>query len=335
MSPHRRRIAQLLALLLLLPHGGAAARPSLAAPELDASPLTGAGGWRTAISTVPGAGPGTVWRIRGERGTVFLVGSLHLLRRDGPALPQALERAYARAGRVVLEVNLEAVDATALATALLQRGTLLDGRTLPALVGPALWPPLRQQLEGLGVPEPVAERLAPWAASLLLGTGALLRGGFDPASGVEGRLLDWAKRDRKPIDGLESPSAQIDLLASLPPDDQLALLRQVLRESDGGAARLAAVEAAWRQGDLRRLEGLLLEEVRRRPDLHERLVIRRNLAWLPRIRDYLDRPGDTLVVVGLLHLLGRGGILEGLSRQGLAVERIDGPPPAGPAPGGR
>ena len=49
----------------------------------------------------------------------------------------------------------------------------------------------------------------------------------------------------------------------------------------------------------------------------------RNNAWLPALRQWLQPGrGNTLVVVGALHLLGSDGVVEKLRAQGYKVERI-------------
>jgi len=139
---------------------------------------------------------------------------------------------------------------------------------------------------------------------------------------VEGQLQARASADRKPIDGLETPAQQFELFDGLPRREQLELLELTLTELDGIGPQLDAIEAAWRAGDLPRLESLLLVDYRRRPDLYQRLVVRRNEAWVGPVRGLLRRPDDTLVVVGLLHLLGDRGLIALLRQQGLKPERL-------------
>lgn len=55
------------------------------------------------------------------------------------------------------------------------------------------------------------------------------------------------------------------------------------------------------------------------------LDVQRNLNWLPNIQSRLDgvKSGNTLIVVGALHLLGNDGhLLEPLRGKGYKVERV-------------
>jgi uncharacterized protein YbaP (TraB family) len=76
------------------------------------------------------------------------------------------------------------------------------------------------------------------------------------------------------------------------------------------------VVAAWKAGDASRLNQLLSEEYKSFPRLYRVLVTERNRHWLPQIEKLLAQPQDSLVVVGALHLVGDGGLLELLRRDG-------------------
>jgi hypothetical protein len=166
------------------------------------------------------------------------------------------------------------------------------------------------------------DRFVPWAVALSLASAEFLQRGYSPDSGVEGQLQARAAADRKPIDGLETPAQQLELFDGLSRADQLDLLAVTLKELDGVGPRLEAIEGAWRAGDLAGLDALLLGDYRQRPDLHQRLVVRRNTAWVAPVRELLRRPDDTLVVVGLMHLLGEQGLIALLRNQGLKPERF-------------
>lgn len=265
---------------------------------------------------------GTLWRVRDGAGTVFIAGSLHQLRRDRAGLPPSYGLAYGEAERLAMELDMDALSPAALASELVARALDPDGRSLHEGLPAATWRTLQPRLAGLGLPEAAIDRFEPWAVALLLASAEFLQRGYSPDSGVEGQLQARATVDRKPIDGLETPAEQFDLFDRLPRTDQVQLLEVTLKELDGVGPRLDALEGAWRGGDLPRLEALLLGDYRQRPDLHERLVVRRNQAWVAPVRGFLRRPDDTMVVVGLMHLLGDRGLIALLRQQGLKPERF-------------
>ncbi|WP_216904689.1 TraB/GumN family protein [Synechococcus sp. CCY 9618] len=280
---------------------------------------------QAAAAGAAAADVGTLWRVRDGAGTVFIAGSLHQLRRDRAALPPSYGRAYRDAERLAMELDMDAISPADLAGELLERAIDPQGRSLRSGLPAQSWRALQPQLAGLGLPEAAVDRFEPWAVALLLASADFLRRGYTPESGVEAQLQARAAADHKPIEGLETPAQQFDLLDGLPRRDQVDLLELTLRELDGLGPRLDALEGAWRAGDLPRLDALLLSDYRLRPDLFQRLVARRNAAWVSPVRGFLRRPDDTLVVVGLLHLLGDQGLIALLRGRGLVTERfIDG-----------
>ena len=56
-----------------------------------------------------------VWAIHGDHNTVYLAGSVHLLKANDSALPAAFDRAYAGSQSFVMEIDLGKADATAAA----------------------------------------------------------------------------------------------------------------------------------------------------------------------------------------------------------------------------
>jgi uncharacterized protein YbaP (TraB family) len=88
------------------------------------------------------------------------------------------------------------------------------------------------------------------------------------------------------------------------------------------AGDLEEITAAWRRGDLAKLESLLRSGVEESPAFFKALTTDRNLRWLPQIEAMLAHPEDDyLVVTGALHMVGEEGLVELLRRKGYKVER--------------
>jgi len=260
---------------------------------------------------------GLVWQIDGPKGRVYLAGSMHLLRRDRPALPPAIDAAYREAESLVMEIDADALDEQKMAALMLRTSSFTDGRSLPLVAGENRWKIVRDLLAKAQVPEAFAASLEPWGATILLTTLEYARLGFDPELGVEKQLQQRAARDQKEIDGLETAEFQLSLLDSLPLAKQLQLLDVTLAELDDMPSMVDDLYAAWRSGDVRRLDELLLEGYRETPNLYDDLVDRRNRNWVPQVKALLERDEDTLVVVGALHLVGERGLIGLLEREGL------------------
>lgn len=257
-----------------------------------------------------------VWAIRGAHNTVYLAGSVHLLPTAQATLPVGLTRAYADSSRLVMEIDLGTLDQEQIGNWILEHGRLPAGTTLRTVIGEQRYGELAHAAGDFGLPAPMLDTQAPWVVAIELTDLEYLKLGFDPNQGVEQQLVQRAHTDGKPTAGLETVDAELGSLSGLSQADQVRLLDQTLQELNEPPSELEEIVSAWRSGDAPRLAKLLAEEYREFPGLYQPLVTKRNRLWLPQIERMLAATNNCLVVVGALHLVGDGGLLELLRRDG-------------------
>ena len=56
------------------------------------------------------------------------------------------------------------------------------------------------------------------------------------------------------------------------------------------------------------------------PGMYDRLIKQRNTAWIPKIMDRLAGSGETVIVVGVGHLVGPDSVPAMLRARGITVE---------------
>src|SRR5690606_18911287 len=92
-----------------------------------------------------------------------------------------------------------------------------------------------------------------------------------------------------------------------------------------GRIEIAKLHDAWRSGNAQVIWDEMALEMREEfPAVYQRINVDRNDAWVPQLEAMLgpDGTGNTLVVVGALHLVGEDGVVEKLQAKGYEVERI-------------
>lgn len=266
-------------------------------------------------------GPGVLWTVEGRHNTVYLLGSIHLLRDSDGALPPDAEDAYADAERIVMEIDLDDPSVADPATLLdeMQRSALLpEGETLRSVLGPD-YGEIERQVRQSGLELAALDRFAPWFVATMLMQIELAERGFRPELGIEQRIAEQAERDHKPIEGLETPAEQFAVLGGLPMAEQKRFLQMTLEESSNLDEELDKVLTAWRAGDTTALARLLTEAYDDFPELYGPLTEDRNRAWVKRLEPLLEDRDDYLIVVGTLHLVGRGSVVDLLRRRGHTV----------------
>jgi uncharacterized protein YbaP (TraB family) len=264
-----------------------------------------------------------VWAIHGDRNTVYLAGSVHLLKAADANLPPGFDRAYKGSKAVVMELALDKIDPMAMASWMMENGMLKDGATLRTTIGDDRYRRVSKEAERLGVPTEAIDMLQPWVVGLQLVEMQYVQLGFDPQSGVEQQLEHKAQADGKPISGLETLDEQLGVLQHMSNADQARFLDMVVGEMHDVDGETQSVVNAWRSGDAAKLAALLSDEYTSFPNLYRVLVSERNKRWVPQIEKLLHGNQDAFVVVGALHLVGDGGLLDLLRRDGFKPEQLN------------
>lgn len=262
---------------------------------------------------------GAVWRIRHEGSQLFLGATIHLLQARHYPLPEAYDRAYAMADRVVLETDMSALKDPAFAAQMLQQLRYPQPAELATRLRQATLARLVKHLQSNGQDPSYWLQYKPAMVAMQLTQLALRDLGFTE-QGVDKHYFDKAKAEGKPVVGLERPDQQLAYLVELGEGMEDRFIAYSLDEVDGLEQDMAIMLDAWQRADMALLQQrYLLPMVSLYPEVYGRLVRERNRLWLPQIEAMLNDPGRELVLVGALHLVGADGLLDALKQRGFEV----------------
>jgi uncharacterized protein YbaP (TraB family) len=283
--------------------------------------------WFAAIAALSLAGGRALaqppmWVAHGAHSTLFMFGSVHLLPLGLDWEPPALAAALATADEVWFELPIDQatdIEAARLAEA---RGALPPGDRLSALLTADQQARLSRVTRALGLAPEAIERMRPWLAEVTLSLASDEQSGAVASQGVEQQVQDSAPPDTERR-ALETARQQIGFLADTASADQIASLDETLHEIEERPHAYGQVVAEWMTGDLAGLDADALAPLRlASPAMYTRLITQRNRRWTAAIGRRLRRPGVTVVVVGMGHLLGPGGVPALLRADGV---KVDGP----------
>jgi uncharacterized protein YbaP (TraB family) len=262
-----------------------------------------------------------VWRVStSEDSELWLLGSVHYLREQDHPLPDVIERLYARADALVMEIDLDDLDPASIQTQFMLAALLPASSPLSSVVDADVYRLAESTAGSLGLDIAALARVEPWLVALTLMDLGMTQLGYRSDQGLEQYLLERAQRDRKPIYGLETVTDQVRVFDGLTPAEQEALLEQTLSELDSAGREMDELLTAWRDGSLATLTDKLSASFKEFPGLYETLVIDRNRNWLPELERLAAQPGRHLVVVGALHLVGENSVVDLLRERGVSVE---------------
>ena len=263
-----------------------------------------------------------VWAIKGSKNTVYLAGSVHLMRAADAKLPAAFNKAYSDASALVMEIDMDDLDPMQAQSWMVENGLYGDDGSLSQTLGKARFEKVERQTSALGIPAEAVDRFKPWMAAMTLAQLQLMKLGFDAESGVEKQLQAYAQSDHKEITGFETVQEQLGLLDHLSTPDQIKFLDLTLEEMHEMEGETDDLLTAWRNGNAQKLADMLGKEYGVAPGLYSTLVADRNRKWIPQIEKLLKADKNYMVVVGTLHIVGKGGLLDLLKADGFGARQL-------------
>lgn len=310
---NRKPVLTALAALLLASGAVYAAPPTAATKPATMAP---------AAATAVAAAHHFIWSVSKNRAHIYLVGSIHTLNPNDYPLPDIMENAFLSSDALVEEVDLTMLDTDTLRQEASRMGTFPKGESLQKILPPDLYTELTASAQSLGLDMQDLDRDRPWFASTVILAAQLRQDYFNPSDGVDNHFADEAQILEKPVIGLETAHAQLDLMASLPAKSQLALLKNSIEESAHFTTDVSALIAAWKNGDADGLNKIMHKDFSDDPIAYQRLIVDRNRAWFPRLERLAASGRQYFVVVGAAHLVGPDGLLASFSKARYKVTQL-------------
>ena len=263
-----------------------------------------------------------LWVAHGPNSTVYLFGTVHVLRTDTAWRSPKIAGAFAKASDLWLE-TADGGDAKAAQGLALQFGIdPLHPLSKTLTVDDVQRVDAAAKAMGIAAGAAALEPMRPWLVAVTLTFGPILKAGFDPARGVDKLLREDAVAQSKPISGLESTAQQVHFFADMPEALQVVYLRHVLDDYAKAPAMLNTLVDAWAAGDVEgiaRLEAAAFHADDRA--IYDELILKRNTAWAERLAARLKQPGVSFVAVGAGHLAGPDSVQALLAKRGITVTR--------------
>jgi uncharacterized protein YbaP (TraB family) len=269
-----------------------------------------------------GHGP-ALWKISGAGTTLYVFGSVHVLKPGTSWLDDDLRQKISSATEIYLEVSPAEQQELFIAGLVLRYGILAKGDSLKNHLPPAVYTEVSAAFRAHGMPEKAFASFKPWTADLTYSALKFLDAGYEQESGVEATITALAQARGIHTEGLETAEFQISLFASLTDQEATEMLKEDLAETDQLEAVMDRLTKSWSRGDLADLAAYFAEQIKDDPKLRKKIITDRNAAWVPKIQAIMGKPGTYLVVVGTGHLVGPESLVAMLRKAGLQVERVN------------
>ena len=262
-----------------------------------------------------------LWTVKGSNNTLYLLGSIHLLKQDSYPLPDKIEALSRCCTTVVFETDLDGANDPAFQKNMVTLGSYTEGRTLSKSVSLHTLDLLKKRLTPLGLQLGQFERFKPWFVALSIAALELQKLGYDPELGIDRHFYNRAKKEGKELVFLETSEYQLNLMSGLKSRKQELFLKQILKDLEVVETMSADMVESWLTGDADRLHSIIRIGYKEYPDIYDRFITRRNRNWLPRLRKLMRQDKDVLVIVGSGHLVGENSLIQLFKEKGFMVEQ--------------
>ena len=252
--------------------------------------------------------------------TVYMIGTVHILRPDVAWKTAAYERAFAEADALYVEADTSDETMAALQPVVMELGLNPPGTTLSSYLAEDQRAKLATVLAGLDLPMQNVEPMRPWLASTMIGAVGIQSLGGDPAAGVEAIIEADAEAAGLSVRTLETARQQLEMIAS-PPDQAWAdALAADLDEFEDFERYFAHLVGAWYDGRMDEVGTLMNDGLNADDRLAEALLYERNADWADQLGTLIEtEEGVFLVAVGAGHLAGERSVQDYLEDAGYPV----------------
>jgi uncharacterized protein len=246
-----------------------------------------------------------VWKITRNGQTLYLGGTVHVLRESDFPLPIEFDDAFAAADELWFEVDFAEMQSPAAIGLLLRdRAALVD------------------YCRTSGLSLATMSRFKPGLLMMNIQMFEFTRLGLHQ-QGVELYYGPKAMRAGKPTRGLETIAEQLGFIEAVGTENPSELVLQTIRDLQKTGPMIDTAIDAWRRGDLAKMNESILQQMEAdAPAVAEKLIAQRNRNWVPQIERLLASEPVELILVGAGHLPGPKGVLALLEARGCAIEQI-------------
>jgi uncharacterized protein len=263
----------------------------------------------------------SLWHIQDEDSDIYVFGTVHILRPGMEWQTEDVMSAFNAADTVYFEAPVnDPAQASSMQQVVLANAMNPAGVTLSSLVSDETWASIEEFAPQVGFSAAQLESLRPWIATVQLSVGFIVAAGYNPESGVEATLWPMANEAGKSLAYFETVEEQIGFFANLPQDVEVRLLEETMAEFAQSPDQIDRLVTSWANGDQGAIDAVMNGQMRTdAPEVHDVIIVQRNLRWVEDIAEMLDGSGTTFIAVGSGHLPGEQGVISLLRDRGIDV----------------
>lgn len=261
------------------------------------------------------------WEIKGEKGSVYILGTVHVADKSFYPLEKNVLDAFDTADRLVSEIGglAEMQEFAAKLQNVIMKNMNVDPKK--SLLNILSNDDIAFLDETLG--SDTVQKLSifnPWVLNTVLTQLLFSKTGLHAEDGLDMHLMQRAAA--KKISALDTMEQQLKVLTFGNFDDQLALLKdtiQGLRDIDSSLLDMHTIRDLYLSNNRKELTEKMVTLLLNQPESFsektaqnfiDTVLTKRNRIWAEKFDHYLREGGNTFVFAGVMHFLGKSNVFE-------------------------
>ena len=263
----------------------------------------------------------SIWEISKNGNTLYLGGSVHILRATDYPLPPEYANVYKKAETLVFETDIKKLEDPVFAQKLMMGAMYTDERTLQSVLSAKTYQELETECKKVELPIANLSKFKPSMVVLLITVTKMKQLGINE-DGVDKYFYNKAIKNHKKTIGLETAEKQLTLLTNMGSGNEEEFVKHSLKDFKKLDKELSSLIGAWKNGNAKEMNKELKEMKTQFPELYKSMLVERNQNWLAQIEEMLTNEIIEFVLVGTLHLHGTDGLLTLLKKEGYEVQQV-------------
>ncbi|WEK53509.1 MAG: TraB/GumN family protein [Candidatus Cohnella colombiensis] len=280
----------------------------------------------------PAGSKGYLWKVTGGKNAAYLVGTIHLAKKEMYPLDPDLEQALEEANYIALELDLTKVNQTEVSQLLADKAMYKDGTTLKDHVPAEDYEKFTAAMKkSFGMLGKMYEKFEPWYSAMTLESIGATK--YSKVDGIDKYLAKQGHKAGKKVLELESMESQLAIFDGFSDELQLRYFHMTVEATGQAIDGTEQLLDMWTKGDESELMQYYDEYMTSsKAELDElfdefntAILDHRNKGMVEKIDGFLNNgnKGTYLIAVGSLHMPGEKGLVNQLRELGYTVEYID------------
>jgi uncharacterized protein YbaP (TraB family) len=265
-----------------------------------------------------------LWQIQTDKGNSYLLGSIHLLKKEHYPLRDVIEKAFTESDVLVVEADITGPNAAEMSMKVLQKGMYQGEETLKDNLSEKTYLVVKDKMKAMGMDIEGFKKFKPWMVAMMILNQQLLKLGFDPNYGIDMYFLKKAA-GQKEIRELEGIEFQLNLFESFSKEEMDKFLLSTVLEAEQTEKEIDKMFNAWLSGEADTMERLLTENIDKYPELkglYKKINDDRNVGMAEKVSNLIGEGKKCFVVVGAIHMVGKQGLVQLLKDKGYSITQL-------------